>query len=492
MGRVSPKIFVYQNYAYFGTGQCDCDCDCACAETGPALGHIPFQETSRWQKASSLVNLPVGPTHSAIFNPDIPVSIAYCNQSARQILDAMEKDCSLSDLTCRFPDIPQAQIKHSLEMLASLNLVTSGNKTSVPVTPRQAAVLTAWLHLTDRCNLRCDYCYLPHRREDMSIETGKAAIDAVFRSARKYDYERIKLKYAGGETLLRSRELLELHAYASLLSEQQNIALDGVVLTNGTLLTPALAAELKAHGLRLMISLDGLGNLHDTQRHYAAGRSSFADVQQGIHAALEAGIKPDISITISSRNAHGLAELLEWILDLDLPFSINFYRENDLSVSQATLALDDEKIVTGMRSAFKVIEKHLPHRSLLASVLDRTNLSAPHIKTCSVGSDYLVFDQNGRVAQCQMLMNRPVGNVQNEDPLSLVRKQTAGIQNLSVLNKQGCDQCQWRHWCTGGCPLTTYRSSGSYDQKSPNCHIYQALFPDVVRLEGLRLLKYRQ
>jgi uncharacterized protein len=194
-----PEILVAQSAAYAGTGQCDCDCDCACAETGPALGQIPFQETSRWQKASGLVNLPVSPTHNAIFNPDLPVSIAYCNETARQILDAMEQDHSLSDLTCRFPNIPQAQIKHSLEVLASLNLVTSGDKPSSPVTPRQAPVLTAWLHLTDRCNLRCDYCYLPHRREDMSIETGKAAIDAVFRSARKYDYERIKLKYAGGE-----------------------------------------------------------------------------------------------------------------------------------------------------------------------------------------------------------------------------------------------------------------------------------------------------
>ena len=43
--------------------------------------------------------------------------------------------------------------------------------------------LITWLHLTDRCNFRCSYCYLPHVREDMSPETGRAAIDATFRSA---------------------------------------------------------------------------------------------------------------------------------------------------------------------------------------------------------------------------------------------------------------------------------------------------------------------
>ena len=64
-------------------------------------------------------------------------------------------------------------------------------------------VLSAWLHLTDRCNLRCSYCYLPHVREDMSSETGRAAIDAIFRSAIVNNFQQIKLKYAGGESLLR-------------------------------------------------------------------------------------------------------------------------------------------------------------------------------------------------------------------------------------------------------------------------------------------------
>jgi len=46
-------------------------------------------------------------------------------------------------------------------------------------------------------------------------------------------------------------------------------------------------------------------------------------------------------------------------------------------------------------------------------------------------------------------------------------------------------------WCAGGCPLATYRATGRYDVKSPNCNIYRALFPEALRLEGLRLLKYQ-
>jgi hypothetical protein len=35
-----------------------------------------------------------------------------------------------------------------------------------------------------------------------------------------------------------------------------------------------------------------------------------------------------------------------------------------------------------------------------------------------------------------------------------------------------------------------YRKTGRYEAKSPNCEIYKALFPEVIRLEGLRLLRY--
>jgi len=35
-----------------------------------------------------------------------------------------------------------------------------------------------------------------------------------------------------------------------------------------------------------------------------------------------------------------------------------------------------------------------------------------------------------------------------------------------------------------------YRATGHYDARSPNCSIYRVLLPEVIRLEGLRLMKY--
>ena len=383
-----------------------------------------------------------------------------------------------------------------------------------PLTMRQESLttLSAWLHLTDRCNLSCAYCYLPHSKIDMSCTLGQSAIDATIRSAIIHGYHSVKFKYAGGEPLLQFPLLLELHRYAQQVTTQQNLGLDGVVITNGTLLTPEILSQMKQSGLRLTISLDNLPSPTSSQkiiqRTYSNGRDSAADTVRGIELALECGSTPDISITVSGRNVAHLPGLLEWALARNLLFSLNFYRNHYCSINipyveneggkdqqrnactDTGLQLEKDTFIKGMLTAYRVIESKLPKWSLLGSLADMANLAVPHLRCCSVGHSYLVFDTNAHVSKCQMQMNRPVADAYADDPLAEVRSDRCGIQNVTVNEKKECQKCQWKYWCGGGCPLETYRMTGRYDLKSPNCNIYKALFPEVLRLEGLRLLKY--
>ncbi len=141
-------------------------------------------------------------------------------------------------------------------------------------------------------------------------------------------------------------------------------------------------------------------------------------------------------------------------------------------------------------SAFGVIEEFLPRWSVLGSVLDRGQLLQPRQRSCGVGQDYVVIDQNGQVAKCHMEIERTLGNVFASDPLQLVRDDRAAALNLLVDEKEGCRDCTWRYWCSGGCSVAAFRATGRYDIKSPNCNIYKAIYPQALRLEGLRLLKY--
>ena len=351
-------------------------------------------------------------------------------------------------------------------------------------------ILSAWLHITDSCNLDCAYCYLPHRPIDMPLDIAIASIDAVFRSAQSHGYEMVKLKYAGGEPLLRFSTIVQAHRYALKVAAVHQIELLGLVLSNGTLLTLDTIKTLLELDLKLAISLDGLGEYHDLQRRYASGEGSFNQVATAIELALSAGLTPYISVTVSARNAPGLPALVRWMLDRNLPFGFNFYRENERSAAYPDLRLEEEQIIQAMLAAYKVIEQDLPNRNLLASLADRANLAVPHLRTCGVGHSYLVFDPLGRVAKCQMDMAYTVTDFKAQDPLQIVREDKGGIQGVPVTENPHCSECQWKYFCGGGCPLMNYRATGRYDGKSPNCNIYRALFPELVKLEKLRLRKY--
>lgn len=467
------------------TGQCDCDC--ACTFTLPANSRpITRSFDGLLYKSPSLQAQPLTDKHSVIFDT-IRGSIAVADLETVTLLDDFAYPAQFDSVFDANRNGNRATFEDILKSLVSLGFLVSSGASTAPVID-VSSILSAWLHLTDRCNLRCAYCYLSHTPVDMNANTGRAVVDSIFRSAVANGYQTIKLKYAGGEPLLRFPLIKDLHQYAQVLARKYDLDLDGVVLSNGTLLTMEMIETMQRLGLRLMISLDGIGEYHDCHRSFPDGSGSFDSVTQAIDLALGSRLVPDISITISGRNAAGLAQVVGWVLDRDLPFSINFYRENSQSARQTDLQLEDTRIIMGMLEAYAVIEAHLPHDSLLASLIDRGNLAATHLRPCNVGQSYLAFDAQGYVAKCQMDMMHTVTNCNDPDPLKTLSKSTKGLQNPSVDAKIKCQNCQWRYWCAGGCPLQSYLANGCYDGKSPYCTIYQVLYPEIIRLEGLRLL----
>jgi uncharacterized protein len=360
-----------------------------------------------------------------------------------------------------------------------------------PMLPSVADTLVAWLHVTNACTLNCSYCYVPKGSEAMSRETAFASVNMLVRLAVQYGYGHIHLKYSGGEPSLNLPLVEQTHRYAQQQAERAGIGVQGGVLSNGVGLSEDKLQRIRELGLRLMISLDGPQQQHDAQRPTMQGGGSFAAVVTSIEWARHLGLELTVSVTVTGASAGGLPEVVGWLMERGVPFSLNFYREhnqNSDSASRAGLRLDEEQLIAGMRAAYRTIEQHTPRYSLLAGLLDRTNLSIPHRYTCPAGAHYLVIDQRGRIAQCHMTIGQPVTTVWDDDPLGTLRRYEHGLRNLPVEAKEGCSDCEWRYWCAGGCPLMTHHATGRYDTRSPNCIIYRALFPDLIRLEGLRLL----
>jgi len=161
------------------------------------------------------------------------------------------------------------------------------------------------LSVTDRCNLRCQYCmpeadYLWLPREDLlQFEEIEQLVDHFL------DLGVEKVRLTGGEPLLR-RDLPDLVARLAPRTRIRDLAMT----TNGVLLAGA-AADLKRAGLhRVTVSLDTLR--HD--RFQQLARVAELDrVRRGLDVAAEVfpGFKMD-TVVIRGKNDDEMVDLLEF------------------------------------------------------------------------------------------------------------------------------------------------------------------------------------
>jgi uncharacterized protein len=470
--------------------------DCAC----PVSGHDPglpirrispaeaMAETNRWICGREVVEIPIDSEHKLLFNPVGRGGAVVVNELAHRIFNRFQRPTTPGEALEGWPG-GSDNFAEIFTRLGQLEIIHLAGKVLSPEFD-EGKVLTAWLHVTNACNLRCPYCYVHKSAEGMDEPVGRAAIEALVRSAVEHGFGAVKLKYAGGEASLNHRLMVRLHAFARARTAEHGLQLHATLLSNGVKLPHALIDTLKAEGIRVMISLDGLGDQHDAQRPFVNGKPSFPFVERTIAQLIEQKHAPHLSVTITNRNTSGLADVVRFALERDLSFSLNFFRDNDCAASFPDLQYEEQVMISAVLRAFAVIEEFIPRWSVLGSILDRGQLLQPRQRSCGVGQDYVVIDHRGRVAKCHMEIERTIGDVFHDDPLRLVRTDTSTALNLAVQEKEGCRDCSWRYWCSGGCTVATFRATGRYDIKSPNCNIYKAIYPEALRLEGLRLLKY--
>ncbi|HEX2794517.1 MAG TPA: GTP 3',8-cyclase MoaA [Croceicoccus sp.] len=167
------------------------------------------------------------------------------------------------------------------------------------------------LSVTDRCDLRCQYCmpekmqFLP-RAEVLTLEElHRIALAFIARGV-------TKIRLTGGEPLVR-RDMIELvRALGRKLGADDGAGhLDELTLTtNGTRLAE-FAGELFDAGVRRVnVSLDTL----DADRFaQLSRRDRLVQVLDGIAAARDAGLKVKINtVALKGVNEHEIADIARW------------------------------------------------------------------------------------------------------------------------------------------------------------------------------------
>jgi len=166
-----------------------------------------------------------------------------------------------------------------------------------------AASASLMLHLTGRCNLECQHCYMdgsPRRREqlpyDWVVDSLQAApglgIASVF--------------LTGGEPLLYPR-------FAEVAGVAHAVAgLKTTVCTNATLVRPHDADFLAGYGFDVHVSIDGEPAFHD---HFRAVDGAFRRAERGVERLVKAGVPLTIVTTVTQANVDTFLRTARWALD---------------------------------------------------------------------------------------------------------------------------------------------------------------------------------
>lgn len=472
----------------------DCDCDCACSTlqgTGntrliaEALHQLHHAEINQVSRAPELY-LDRFAEHTLAFNP-VAGEMVVLDDRAAGLLPPDRSLLPLVNLRNRFPGLSEPLFEQAVAMLLALRVLDSPQVQPPSARDDTPQTLTTWLHLTSACTLACAYCYVPRRPERLSVAAARRSVEAVFRSARANGFSQVRLKYAGGEPTLNLPALYAAQSAAEELADRNEIGLHSILLTNGLGLTSDLIAYLRAHAIDIMVSLDGLEPVQQRQRPLPGGGSSFPRVAAALDHLAAAGISPRISVTLTGLNLDGLPDLVDYLLERDLHFQLNFYRPP--AAFPDPLFPEPAALSASLAAAYAAIERRLPAYSLLSGLLDRVDLRQPHRRPCGAGRSFIAIDQ-GQVAPCQMELGRPVADITAQDPLHELQAHPGHLQNLPVEDKD-CAACAWRYRCAGGCPRLALQAGGSCAAGSPYCGVYQSAIPTLLRLEALRLIRHQ-
>ena len=355
------------------------------------------------------------------------------------------------------------------------------------ITPRLR--LVAW-EITRSCNLFCAHCRASSVQksyeDELPTEECLHLIDGILEVAKPV------LIITGGEPLLR-QDLLQIARYAA------DRELRVVIGTNGTLITEAIAAQLKAVPIsRIGVSIDF--PIPELQDKFRGRTGAFEAALAGIAKARQAGIEVQINSTITKLNVSYLNELLALALDVGAvafhPFMLvptgrgKRLETAALSPEEYERILNwiyDRKVELGDKIFFKPTDA--PHylrvvrqrneKGELPGILpiEKPESTGAHdindsiTRGCLAGISFCFISHRGEVQGCGYL-NVKAGNIRDQSFSRVWADSPLFIKLRDLSNIKGkCGICEYKRIC-GGCRARAFEATGDYLESDPCC-IYE-------------------
>lgn len=320
------------------------------------------------------------------------------------------------------------------------------------IAPRQVGYLI--LYVTNQCNFRCPFCFY-YAEIEKGVKPNEMTVDELRRVSEQIG-PLMQLSLTGGEPFLRA----ELADIAGMFIENAHVRFMTIV-SNGSLTDrmvrffETILPQYPNTFFRLSISIDGIGERHDTIR---GTPGSFKKIERSFAALTPLrerfdNIVLDTNAVYTSETEHELLDTLKYI-DREFTF-------DNLSITYARGEVKDPALKEVSRDRYIEINNFLEERQrtrenrflypLWRGVRDvsrdhlmRTVFDDEFVMPCVAGRKLVVLSETGEVLPCEIL-GKSMGNIRETDynmPALLARE-----ENRALVKWIGDSKCKCSFEC---------------------------------------------
>jgi uncharacterized protein len=315
------------------------------------------------------------------------------------------------------------------------------------------------LTITERCNLRCRYCYVPRERgRVMSEQVADQSVDLLLRHATG---PKTSLFFFGGEPLL-GLETMRRATTRARAAARPGQALEVGVTTNATLLRGEALDFCRSSGLRLAVSLDG--DAGPSERLDASGEPVSAELGErwpdilalGAH---DGGARTTARMTVTPTNVAHLADNVRRVAALGFR-RIVFLPAFELAWTEPAIevwAREQRRIGTWLRGALAA-GRRPPVLETWRGIDSRLVRHKPR-RPCGAGVRAAAVSTDGGLYPCYRFVFADDAEAYRLGHVSSGFADTAALELMATLTparlrpEQGsCASCSARDGCTFFCP----------------------------------------
>lgn len=335
---------------------------------------------------------------------------------------------------------------------------------------RRASLTVMVKPASSACNLACDYCFYldtaAHRKTAAWPVMARAVVEAtITKSLDEADH--VSFVFQGGEPSLAGLAFFEHFVATAMAYKAPEQTIHWAFQTNGLLLDRQWAAFFKTHGFLVGISFDGSARLHDIHRIRRTGEGSGRAVARSIAMAQEEGVAFNTLSVVTDQMADNTAHTWQWLTEHGLYYHQYIpcidpieHGSSFLSPASYTRFLKESfdlwyrSFMDGQQVSVRFFD------NIVGMILGLEPESCDMAGVCSVS---YVVESNGNIYPCDFYCDddKRLGNILTDsyEQLDQVRDRLRFIED-SPNTIDGCDHCQWRALCRGGCKR--YRTDSGY------------------------------